>query len=140
MERLTRLLTVALLLLAYAPLPRPPRAAEGKMACCAPKVCDHPGKGCVSGGGCKMADSPMGDASTGTAAVPATGAASHRTLLLAGRCGGQTPAVTPVTFDPSVAPALSTLSAPAIAGHATPQARPDHPILQTEPSVPPPRA
>jgi len=48
--------------------------------------------------------------------------------------------VTPLTIDPTVAPCASTLTGPAFAGRTTLWSHAEHPILQTEPSVPPPRA
>jgi len=59
--------------------------------------------------------------------------------MFAGRCGGQTPAVTPVSFDPSVTPGISIVFGPAYSGGAPVAAPPSHHRLPAEPSVPPPR-
>jgi len=81
----------AVLIAAHVPLPASPAKGgrhDGPMACCAPKACcaaDHVcsmGHGCGGGGAARAGSGPW---------------------MMAGGCGDETPQVTPVQLDPTVA-------------------------------------
>jgi len=98
---LVRCALAAVLLAAHVPLPAAPVAGPAKgagrdrqMACCAPKACCTHGHACATGGGC----------ATGASAndrEAARGGSAPR--MIAGGCGNQTPQVTPVQLDPTMA-------------------------------------
>jgi hypothetical protein len=125
---LVRCLMAAVLIAAHVPLPAAPSKAGrhgGPMSCCAPKSCCAADHACKMGGGC------------GGGGVKGSGPGPR---ILAGGCGDETPRVTPLQLDPTVAaqgvslmPTPSTLRRlPDFDARCNPLASP--------PLVPPPRA
>src|SRR5258705_6550264 len=125
---LARCLMAAVLIAAHVPLPASPVKGgrhEGPMACCAPKPCCTAGHVCAMGGGCG------GAGATGSGPGP---------RMFAGACGDETPRVTPLQLDPTVAAqTVSLLPAP-----TTLRRLPDFDkscsSVASRPLVPPPRA
>ena len=125
---LARCFVAALLIAAYVPLPAAPAKGgrhEGPMACCAPKPCCTTGHVCSMGRGC------------GSGKAPASGTGPR---MFAGGCGDETPRVTPLQLDPTVAAQDVTL----MPAPSTLRLLPDFDArcnsLASRPLVPPPRA
>jgi hypothetical protein len=148
MVRSALCLVLAVLMLAgYIPLPArgaaigPVGAAmgpSGAASCCAIKACCRAGAGHVCAASGAACEGPTGVAASSRAPAPKNASAPW---LLAGGCGTQTPLVTPVNLDPTLAPPAMSLGA-VIAVRMPVRGTDDLTFLGhiPDPQVPPPRA
>ena len=125
---LARYLMAAVLIAAHIPLPASPAKGgrhDGPMACCAPKACCQAGHACSMDGGCG------GGGATGSRPGP---------RMFAGGCGDETPRVTPLQLDPTVAAQSVSLSPAPTTLRRHPDFGMSCSSLAPRPLVPPPRA
>jgi hypothetical protein len=135
----TRCILAAVLIAAHVPLgahiPLPAASGRGgahagPMACCAPKACCDGMHACSTGGSCGM----MG----------ASHAARHSggvgPQMFARNCGDETPRVTPLQLDPTVAPRIVVCVPLPSVIPALPASDVSCISLAARPLVPPPRA
>jgi hypothetical protein len=130
---LARYILAAALIAAHLPLPALPGkggAHAGTMACCAPKACCRGIHACSMGGSCGTVGASHGARVSGGVGPQ----------MFAGGCGDETPRVTPLQLDPTVAPrVVACVPLPSVIP-ALPASGVSCISLAVLPLVPPPRA